>query len=227
LIWRSLWSARGTGRRFVIPTILRQINRIRRLTYQQIKGGVGAMSDLKITEEDKDWPHAPLHRLDNDGVYMITAATLYKKHYFAEPDKLTYLEKHLLSLAKRFNWQLEAWAVFSNHYHFIARSLADAESLRQMISQLHSETAAEANRLDGVRERKVWFNFWDTKLTYQRSYLARLNYVHQNPVKHGLVKAARDYEWCSAAWFERTASRATVKTIYSFKTDQLNIYDDF
>jgi putative transposase len=73
----------------------------------------------------------------------------------------------------------------------------------------------------------VWFNFWDTKLTYERSYLARLNYVHQNPVRHGLVAKASQYRWCSAAWFERVTPPAMVKTIYGFKIDKLNIHDDF
>ena len=83
------------------------------------------------------------------------------------------------------------------------------------------------NRLDQSPGREVWFNFWDAKLTYERSYLARLNYVHQNAVKHGLVQVANRYAWCSASWFERTASLSAVKTIYSFKTDKLNIHDDF
>ena len=54
----------------------------------------------------------------------------------------------------------------------------------------------------------MWHNFWDTKLTFEKSYLARLNYVHQNAVKHVLVPAANQYRWCSAAWFEQTATRA-------------------
>ena len=81
--------------------------------------------------------------------------------------------------------------------------------------------------MDDMIGRSVWFNFWDTKLTYERSYLARLNYVHQNPVKHGLVNVANQYRWCSAAWFERTAAPAMVKTIYGFKIDKLNIADDY
>ena len=64
-------------------------------------------------------------------------------------------------------------------------------------------------------------------MTYQRSYLARLNYVHQNPVKHGLVPVANQYRWCSAAWFERTSSTAQVKSIYRFKVDQVRVQDDF
>jgi len=81
--------------------------------------------------------------------------------------------------------------------------------------------------MDDKIGRSVWFNFWDTKLTYERSYLTRLNYVHQNPVKHGLVNVAHQYRWSSAAWFERTAPPAMVKTVYGFKIDKLNIADDY
>ena len=175
----------------------------------------------------KDWPHAPVHRLDTEGVFMVTAATLYKVHLFKDPDHLSLLEHSLLTLAHEFAWQLEAWAVFSNHYHFVARSLPGAKDLRKMIHQLHTDTATELNRLQNFKGRKVWFNFWDTRLTYQKSYLARLNYVHQNPVKHGLVTVANQYEWCSAGWFEQTVSPAVQNTIYSFNTDTLNVLDDF
>jgi len=174
-----------------------------------------------------DWPHAPVHRFESDGIYIVTAATLHKALLFGDPKKLTLLQHALLSLAKQYQWQLEAWAVFPNHYHFVARRSSESASLKTMLTHLHADSARKLNRLDGRSGRRVWFNFWDTKLTNPRSYLARLNYVHQNPVKHGLVAMANQYRWCSAAWFERTVSPATVKTIYSFKTDKLKIYDDF
>jgi len=122
---------------------------------------------------------------------------------------------------------LEAWAVFSNHYHFVVHAEPDAKPLRAAIQQLHADTAREINRMDRVPGRTVWHNFWDTQLTFEKSYLARLNYVHQNAVKHGLVPIACQYRWCSAAWFERTATRAQVGTIYRFKIDSLNIRDDY
>ena len=140
------------------------------------------------------------------------------------------LHRGLLSVAQQFNWRLEAWAVFSNHYHFIAHSPPDApdvSNLGAMLSVLHVKTAEWVNKLDSAPGRQVWFNFWDTRLTHQRSYLARLNYVHQNAVKHGLVPVACQYPWCSAAWFERSASPAMVKAIYRFKTDRLSAPDEF
>jgi REP-associated tyrosine transposase len=175
----------------------------------------------------KAWPHAPIHRLGSDGVYMITGATLHKKLLFSSSDKLTLLENEILTLAQFYSWQLEAWAVFMNHYHLIARGESDAERLDRYLKHLHCNSARDLNARDHVVGREVWYNYWETRLTYERSYLARLNYVHQNPVKHGLVTVANQYRWCSAAWFERIASAAAVKTIYSFKTDKLKIHDDY
>jgi len=183
--------------------------------------------DLKSELPQKDWPHAPVHRLGTNGVYFITAGTLKKIHLFNTSEKLDLLERMLLSLSKEHKWQLEAWAVFQNHYHFVARGRPDSTPMRDFLAELHSRSAIELNRLDGVNGRTVWHNFWDTQLTYQYSYLARLNYTHQNAVKHKLVPVANQYPWCSAAWFERTASPAQVKTIYRFKMDRVRVEDDF
>ncbi|MEO6725457.1 MAG: transposase, partial [Blastocatellia bacterium] len=165
--------------------------------------------------------------LGAEGIFMLTAGTARKEHVFRGAEKLELLENHLLTLAKKHQWQLEAWAVFSNHYHFVARSLPEATDLQVFIRELHANSARALNHLDQTEGRVVWYNFWDTRLTYQHSYLARLNYVHQNPVKHGLVAVANQYPWCSACWFELVATAASVKTIYGFKTDKLKIADDF
>ena len=161
---------------------------------------------------------------------MVTAATYQKALHFHTPERLTVLERGLLNLAAETGWRLEAWAVFANHYHFVAHSPAadsDAGTLRPMLSLLHEKIAKWINRLDAAPGRKVWHNFRETKLTYEKSYLARLAYVHGNAVHHGLVPVANQYRWCSAAWFERTATPAQVKTIYAIKTDRLNVPDDF
>ena len=179
---------------------------------------------------DTSWPHAPEHRLSVRGTYFVTASTYQRQHHFAGKARLAVLNRGLLKVAADFGWQLEAWAVFSNHYHFVGHSPVDvdtAESLSQMLGRLHELTAKWINKLDADAGRKVWHNFRETRLTYEKSYLARLNYTHQNPVKHGLVPVANQYPWCSARWFERTATTAQVKSVYSLKTDTVKVPDDF
>jgi hypothetical protein len=71
----------------------------------------------------------------------------------------------LLTLARDYGWLFEAWAVFSNHYHFVAQSPPDAPdacNLSEMLSVLHVKTAKWVNKLDRAPGRQVWFNFRET-----------------------------------------------------------------
>jgi putative transposase len=185
---------------------------------------------VDMSDERLPWPHAPTHLLAESGTYFVTAGTYGKQHHFRGAERLDVLQRGLLTLAHEYGWRLEAWSVFSNHYHFVGHSPADsptAESLRAMLGVLHSRLSGWVNRLDREPGRHVWHNFWETRLTYQRSYLARLTYVHQNPVKHGLVPAATLYPWCSASWLERTASAAWVESLRRIRIDKVQVADDY
>ena len=174
------------------------------------------------------WPHAPTHQLADAGTYMVTAGTYGKLHYFRDPERLDVLQRGLLRLTQEAGWRIEAWAMFSNHYHFVGHSPEEgAKSLPKVIRELHGAISRWINRVDSAPGRKVWHNYWETHLTYERAYLARLNYVHNNAVHHGVVPVANQYPWCSAAWFERTATPAQVKMIYNMKTDRLSVFDEW
>ena len=174
-----------------------------------------------------DWPHSPAHRLTTAGAYLVTAGTYRKQPLFHSAKRLTYLCETLLQLAASRGWKLEAWAVFPNHYHFIATSPEKSETLREFVGHLHYSTAKKINLEDEAGDRKVWFQYWESKLTYQKSYLARLNYVHTNAVRHGLVRKAEQYEWCSAGWFQRKADKSFYETIMRIPSDRIKVMDDY
>ncbi|MBC8373675.1 MAG: transposase [Planctomycetes bacterium] len=174
-----------------------------------------------------DWPHAPVHRLSETGAYMVTAGTYQKVHHLWDVQRLDLVLNTLMATASEFGWLLQAWAVMSNHYHFLAMAPPEPESLRDFVRKLHAQTGRRLNELDGAPGRRVWYQFFDSHITYERSYFARLKYVHENPVHHGLIEAACNYRWCSAAWFEREAQSAFQKTIASFPIDRINVLDPF
>jgi putative transposase len=158
---------------------------------------------------------------------MITAGTYRKLSHLNSPDRLDFFQNSLFRYADEFHWKLRAWAILPNHYHVVAASSTDPRTLPKFLGKLHMKTAKQLNHWDNKPGRKVWFQFWDSHITYERSYLARLNYVHKNPVRHGLASVAENYKWCSAAWFTQNAPPAFVKTVNSFKIDQVNVPDDF
>jgi len=157
----------------------------------------------------------------------VTASTLRKSHLFAGADRLDFLLGAMRAETERFGWLMEAWAVFPNHYHFVALAPERAETLTPMMRAIHSRSAIRANRLDATPGRRVWFQYRDTCLTNETSYLARLNYTHRNPEKHGVVRDARDYRWCSMAWFAENAEDGFRRTVLSFDASKVEILDDF
>ena len=146
---------------------------------------------------------------------------------FDSPERLTLLEDLLLGFCNDLGWRLQQWAVFANHYHFVALSPETDGNTANLIRRLHGKSAIELNKLDGTPGRKVWHERWDTRLTFEKSYLARLNYVRTNPVRHGLVSRPEDYPWCSAEWFAQKAERPWFETIRSFAVDAVNVPDAF
>jgi putative transposase len=184
------------------------------------------LSEVRLPHGLRDWPHSPVHRLDGPGTYIVTAATYQKDLHFISPVRLTFLTNLLLALAEKYGCSLRAWAVFANHYHFVGVP-AERETLRRLTQHLHADTARYVNEADGVTGRKVWFQYWETQLTYHRSYLARLGYVHGNAVRHRLVRAADEYPWCSAGWFRRRAARSFYRTVMEFPVDRVIVPDDF
>ena len=77
------------------------------------------------------------------------------------------------------------------------------------------------NRLDGCPGRRLWHNYRDTHLTFEKSYLTRLAYTHFNPVHHGLVRDAAEYPWCSARQFAEEVSPAWFATVQSFRYEKV------
>ena len=173
------------------------------------------------------WPHAPPHRLNEQGAYMVTCGTFRKVHLLSTPARLDKFRDLFFACASEAGWDLHAWSILSNHYHFIASSPSDPRTLRRMLSKLHTLSARDLNAQDGQPGRRVWFQYFDSHITFPSSYLARLKYVHNNPVHHAVVTNAENYPWCSALWFTGTATPAFRATVDGFKTDAISVVDDF
>ena len=174
-----------------------------------------------------EWAHSPSHLFAPGAFYIVTARTYRRERLFHSPQRLTMVLSTLFQQAEHFCWSLQAWAVMQNHYHFVAQAPENAKSLRTMIRAVHSLTARAVNAEDEIPGRQVWYQYRDTCLTNERSYFARLHYVHTNPVKHEVAPLAESYPWCSMAWFMKKADSGFRRTVLSFKCDRISIDDDY
>ncbi len=174
----------------------------------------------------KTYPHNPPHLFRPHAIYIVTGGTLYKKHYLNTDDKKANFCNTLFEQIQKFGWDLEAWAVLSNHYHFVAQAPKNADNLKSLIQSVHSISAKSINALNGTPGRQIWYNYWDTCITYETSYLARLHYVHTNPKKHGIA-VLETYQFCSYQWFIDNADPTFSKRVFQQPCDKVRVFDDF
>ena len=175
----------------------------------------------------KTYLHNPPHYFVPNAMYIVTGAILHNEHLLTESRRKEFVLQTLWERSSLLNWNLQAWAVLNNHYHFIAQAPENAMTLEKLIRQMHSITAIEINRWDNMPGRQVWFNYWDTCLTHERSYLARLHYVHMNPVKHRLTDNAINYPFCSYGWFVDQGDEALKQQVFAQPIDRVKIFDNF
>jgi putative transposase len=171
------------------------------------------------------WPHAPSKCVTNPGTYIITAGTLNKEHFFSSDSKLDLLQKHIFESAEAQGWELQAWAIFPNHYHLVGFSPNSQDTVRKLTSRIHTLSARDLNLADRQPGRGVWYRSWDTRITFEKSYLARLAYVHQNAVHHQIVRNPQEYRWCSARWFFLNAVEPFYRSVMEFKVDRVNVVE--
>jgi putative transposase len=126
-------------------------------------------------------------------------------------------------------WTLEDWVVLHNHYHAMAESPEDAGSLSGIIQDIHKFPAMwiRKNVVSAAGSKQIWWNYWDTCITFERSYFARLNYLWCNPEKHGVIENAED--WLLGSLYHRIREKPqAVRAIRdSFPFDSIRIRDDF
>ena len=164
----------------------------------------------------KKYEHNPAHLFVEGNKYFITSATYQHRHYLVSDSAK---QRVLSSIRKGFeenNWLLEDWVILDNHYHLMLDSRGNASLLPSIIRDIHKFTANWINKHDDMPGRKIWYNYWDKCITFEKSYFARLNYIWYNPVKHGICKNAEDYLFGSFRnrYFEEQSYMENLKSEY-------------
>ena len=140
--------------------------------------------------------HAPPHFEEGVNTYLLTATCYEHKSILNTPNRLEEFSSALLDgVQKDASATLHAWVVLPNHYHLLAD--VDLAIFRKWIGRLHNGKSTQWNREDNTLGRKVWYHFVDRKIRNDRHFHASINYVHNNPVKHGYVAKLSEWVWSS------------------------------
>ena len=102
-------------------------------------------------------------------------------------------------------FHIDAWVVLPNRMHTIwtlPPNDADFPRRWKAIKLLFSRQVTKGETLSANRhtrgERGIWQRrYWEHTIRDDRDYAAHMDYVHFNPVKHGLVTAVAEWPFSS------------------------------
>lgn len=128
------------------------------------------------------------HHLTQRGVRSMAIFT-------SDVDRISYLS-FIAEECKRYNVEVLAWCLMTNHVHFIAVPKAE-QSLARAFGEAHRRYTRMKNFTEGVRGYLFQGRFSSCVLD-QHHLLAAVRYVELNPVRADMAQQAGEYVWSSA-----------------------------
>jgi putative transposase len=118
-------------------------------------------------------------------------------------ERIVELRSAIARVRRKRPFVIDAWVVLPEHMHCVwtlPEGDADYSSRWQAIKILFSRSIPATEQISASRrakhERGIWQRrFWEHTITSDTDYERHVDYVHLNPVKHGLVTRVADWPY--------------------------------
>ena len=138
------------------------------------------------------------HRVSKPGLcYFITTNVRGEQPLLAHAGCAQIVIDALRWLVDQGRIGLLGYVVMPDHLHF-AMMLQPGQALSSVVNSLKSYTARRINELRGTHGAFWEPQYYDHVLRTPQSFTAKLNYMHANPVRQGLVEDPEEYRFSTA-----------------------------
>ncbi|TDA66208.1 MAG: hypothetical protein D9V45_04535 [Chloroflexi bacterium] len=158
--------------------------------------------------------------VDGVGVYFITFTIVDWLPVFVDETPITTLIDSLKYCIAHKNLRVNAYVIMPNHFHAIVFDAAfDPLNLKRALTGFRKFSGRQLSDYVGFRyssaissvlkndelkdrERRFWQSGWHAEGIYSESFLEqKVNYLHWNPCRKGLVRSPQDWRYSSAAYW--------------------------
>ena len=148
------------------------------------------------------------------GTYFFTVVTHNRRPFLCYPSNIELLRQAFRYTVRRHPMEISAFVLLPDHLHSIW-TLPEGDhnfSMRwRLIKSYFSRhcqkkyDAVVSKSRQSKQERAFWQrSFWEHAIRDDQDFVNHVEYIHYNPVKHGLVDAPKDWEHSSFHRYVRT-----------------------
>lgn len=135
--------------------------------------------------------------------FFFTVVTSKRKKFLCNDENVILIKEAFKHILKQHTFNDDAFVMLPDHIHCIW-TLPEGDSnfsLRwQLIKRYFTKRCDDkykglkTSSMRQKAEHAVWQRrFWEHQIRDERDFAAHVDYIHYNPVKHGYVKAPKDW----------------------------------
>jgi putative transposase len=143
------------------------------------------------------------------GTIFLTLVTYNRTPLFANPQNIAYLRSAVAAIRSEMPFEITAAVILPDHLHFLWTLSPNDCNYSKRVGRLkvrftHLLRGKQASPHDislsrrKHRESDVWQRrFWEHTIRDESDLANHLDYLHYNPVKHGLVQCPHQWQYSS------------------------------
>jgi putative transposase len=124
--------------------------------------------------------------------YFFTVVTQDRRRFLCDASNVTLLREAFLYVMDRNPFSIDAFVLLPEHLHCIwtlPENDSDYSNRWRLIKSHFSRKWMASNKREQVWQHR----FWEHQIRNGEDLIRHVEYIHYNPVKHGLVKSP--YAW--------------------------------
>ena len=132
--------------------------------------------------------------------YSLTFCTFERIPHFRDSEIVAAAWTQILRAAREEEMEITAYCFMPDHVHLIVEGVSEVSDLKKFISRAKQYSGYHYSQTHG--RRKLWQRYgFEHVLRDDESTQRSVRYVIENPVRKGLVKHPREYQFMGSSVF--------------------------
>ena len=144
-----------------------------------------------------------IRRYHIEGIYFITTVTKNRMPLFRDGDTIELLFGVLRDVKRQHPFESIAYCIMPDHIHLMLR-VTDItnHNISTIMHAVKRQFTLRYKQRRNLQKFSAWqTRFYDHIIRNQEDFERHLNYIHFNPIKHGLVTRLEDYQYSSFRYY--------------------------
>ena len=139
--------------------------------------------------------------------YFFTVVTYNRHKILCAPENVNLLRNSFQQVMQEYPFKIDAFVLLPEHLHCIwtlPQEDADFSNRWRLVKNYFSRQCRDQyqGRVSVSRQQKgekaIWQRrFWEHQIRDELDFAQHVDYIHYNPVHHGLVNAPKDWQYSS------------------------------